>query len=112
MAFTSALAAAELWDGDMTAVTIGGRDILLVRIDGVIYAYENRCAHLGVALSQGELDGHVLTCSAHHWQYDVRSGSGINPATACLTRFAAKIESGDVLVDVNSSLRMVTGRRC
>ena len=102
MPFEPIIADAELWDGDMTARRIDGHDLLLVRHNGVVYAYENRCAHLGVALSEGRLDGYVLTCRAHHWQYDVRSGSGVNPATACLRRFAVKIEDGKVFVDVDA----------
>ena len=91
-----------IWDGDMIARRVDGLDVLLVRLNGVVYAYENRCAHQGVALSEGRLDGHVLTCRAHHWQYDVRVGSGINPATACLRRFEVKVEDGSVFVDVNA----------
>ena len=102
MPFEPIIADAELWDGDMTAHRVDDRDLLLVRHNGVVYAYENRCAHLGVALSEGRLDGYVLTCRAHHWQYDVRSGSGVNPATACLRRFAVKIEDGKVFVDVHA----------
>ena len=102
MPFMPIIAATELWDGDMTARRVDGHDVLLVRLNGVVYAYENRCAHLGVALSEGRLDGNVLTCRAHHWQYDVRSGAGVNPATACLRRFAVKIEDGKVFVDVHA----------
>ena len=102
MAFRPLIAATELWDGDMTARRVNGQDVLLVRLNGVVHAYENRCAHLGVALSEGRLDGIVLTCRAHHWQYDVRAGSGINPATACLRRFAVKVEGGTVFVDVDA----------
>jgi toluene monooxygenase system protein E len=103
MPFEPIIADAELWDGDMTARSVDGHDLLLVRHNGVVYAYENRCAHLGVALSEGRLDGYVLTCRAHHWQYDVRSGSGVNPATACLRRFPVKIEDGKVFVDVHAA---------
>jgi len=102
MPFEPIIADAELWDGDMTARRVDGHDLLLVRHNGVVYAYENRCAHQGVALSEGRLDGYILTCRAHHWQYDVRSGSGVNPATACLRRFAVKIEDGKVFVDVHA----------
>lgn len=102
MPFEPIIADAELWDGDMTARRVDGHDLLLVRHNGAVYAYENRCAHLGVALSEGRLDGYVLTCRAHHWKYDVRSGSGVNPATACLRRFAVKIENGKVFVDVHA----------
>jgi toluene monooxygenase system protein E len=105
MAFAPVAAVAELWDRDITARSVDDCNVLLVRLDGAVYAYENRCAHLGVALSKGRLDGAVLTCSAHHWQYDVRTGRGVNPATACLKRFAVKIENGTVLVDVNATPR-------
>lgn len=102
MPFEAIIADAELWDGDMTSRRVDGHDLLLVRHNGVVYAYENRCAHLGVALSEGRLDGHVLTCRAHHWQYDVRSGAGVNPTTACLRHFPVKIEDGKVFVDVQA----------
>jgi len=102
MAFSPIIAAAELWDGDTIARRVEGLDVLLVRLNGFVYAYENRCAHQGVALSEGRLEGNVLTCRAHHWQYDVRFGSGINPATACLRCFAVKVEDGTVFVDVNA----------
>jgi len=102
MAFRPVITAAELWDGDLTAKHIGGRNVLLVRLHGVVYAYEDRCAHLGVALSEGTLNGHVLTCRAHHWQYDVRTGKGVNPVAVCLRRFEVKLEDGDVLVDVDA----------
>lgn len=102
MAFSPIIAAAELWDGDTIARRVEGLDVLLVRLNGFVYAYENRCAHQGVALSEGRLERNVLTCRAHHWQYDVRFGSGINPATACLRCFAVKVEDGTVFVDVNA----------
>ena len=100
MAFTRVASVDELWSGEMRGCVVGNRRILVVRIDDATYAYEDRCAHLGVALSQGNLDGHVLTCEAHHWEYDARSGHGINPASARLTPVAVRVERGEILVDV------------
>ena len=100
MAFTKVASVDDLWSGEMIGCLVNGRKVLLVKIEECTYAYEDRCAHLGVALSEGVLDGHVLICGAHHWEYDVRSGRGINPATACLTQFPIAVEAGDILVDV------------
>jgi toluene monooxygenase system ferredoxin subunit len=72
----------------------------VVRLADEVHAYLDRCAHLGVALSEGTLEGGVLTCSAHHWQYDAATGRGINPDTACLVRFPVTITDGDVYVEV------------
>jgi toluene monooxygenase system ferredoxin subunit len=90
---------AELWSGDLLAVRVAGRDVLVVRVADTVRAYEDRCAHLGVALSKGTLDGSILTCSAHHWQYDATTGRGVNPATACLRGFAVEVREGVVYVD-------------
>jgi len=100
MAFHRVIAVADLWNGDLVAADVGGTHVLLVKIDDVVHAYANRCAHLGVALSEGSLAGRVLTCSAHHWQYDVVTGRGVNPDSACLSRFPVKIEGGAVFVEV------------
>ena len=53
MAFRPIIAATELWDGDMIARRVDGQDVLLVRLNGVVYAYENRCAHHGRGLERG-----------------------------------------------------------
>jgi toluene monooxygenase system ferredoxin subunit len=93
-----------LWDGEMRGYVVAGRKVLLVRLDGRVFAYEDRCAHLGVALSAGRLDADVITCSAHHYQYDARTGSGVNPRSACLRAFAVAVEDGWVAVDVEARL--------
>jgi toluene monooxygenase system ferredoxin subunit len=91
-----------LWIGDMLAKVVDGQPIVLVRLDDAVHAYADRCVHMGVPLSQGRLDGTVLTCSAHHYRYDVRTGLGVNPREVCLTAFPVRLEEGRVLVDVTA----------
>jgi toluene monooxygenase system ferredoxin subunit len=90
------VAADDLWDGEMK----GCAGVLLVAVDGEIHAYADRCAHLGIALSEGKLEGCVLTCSAHHYQYDAKSGAGVNPRSIALERYPVRRENGRILVDV------------
>ena len=33
-----------LWDGEMRGFQVGGRKLLLVKLDGQVFAYEDRCA--------------------------------------------------------------------
>jgi toluene monooxygenase system ferredoxin subunit len=105
MAYQKAVSFDELWSGEMTAREVAGRAVLLVRLGADVFAYEDRCAHLGVPLSEGCLADGLLTCSAHHWQYDVRTGAGVNPASARLRALGVKLEDGDVLVDVERTGR-------
>jgi toluene monooxygenase system ferredoxin subunit len=102
MALRRVAALSALWKGDKMVVIVGGRRVLLVRPDDAVFAYEDRCAHLGVALSEGRLEGCVLTCAAHEWQYDAASGCGINPRTARLTRFAVVVQGDAIFVDVDA----------
>lgn len=101
MAFLPAGSTATLWPGEMAAATVGGRRLLLVHLDDGVRAYDDRCAHQQVALSQGALDGCRLTCAAHGWQYDLRSGCGLNPETARLIRYPVRIDGEAILVDVD-----------
>jgi toluene monooxygenase system ferredoxin subunit len=91
----------DLWDGDMTGCVLAGRKVLLVRMGEAVYAYEDRCAHLGVALSEGKLEGCVLTCGAHLYQYDVRTGEGVNPKSVRLTSLPVQIVDGTILVELD-----------
>ena len=100
MTFRRVIALDDLWDGDIRATQVDGVDVVVIRIADRVHAFEDRCAHLGFPLSEGTLSGSTLTCAAHHWQYDVASGCGINPATARLARFPVKLEDGQVFVDV------------
>ena len=92
----------ELWEGEMIALEIEGKVVLLVNVDGGIHAYADSCPHLGTRLSQGSLRRNVLTCSTHAWEFDASSGQGINPKTACLESFAVKVENGDIFIDVDA----------
>jgi toluene monooxygenase system ferredoxin subunit len=101
MAFTPVPLREELWEGEMRAVEVAGQPVLLVKVGGAIVAFENRCAHQRVALSEGQLQGTTLTCSAHGWSYDVTDGHGLNPADARLCRLPVRVDGERLLVDVS-----------
>lgn len=106
MTLCRALDAGELWIGEMRGLSLNGRRVLVVRTDEGYSAFEDRCAHLGVRLSEGALSGSVLTCRAHHYQYDARSGQGINPKCVRLPRFPVEVNADAVLVDVPDELQV------
>lgn len=96
--FAAIAAEDDLWDGEMESYELGGQEILLVRLDGEYRAYEGACPHQSTSLALGDLAGSVLTCSAHEWEFDLRTGQGINPRTACLRPYDVRVEDGRVLV--------------
>jgi toluene monooxygenase system ferredoxin subunit len=91
---------ADVWSGEMLGLCVDGRRLLLVRVGEALRAYEDRCAHQGVELSRGRLEGRVLTCSAHEWQYDVVTGESINPSGMTLRPLPLELREGEIHVDL------------
>ena len=67
-------AAEDLVDGAMKVVTAEGRDLLLARVGDGYYAADERCPHMGGRLSQGQLEGRVVTCPRHGSRFDLSHG--------------------------------------
>lgn len=91
----------DLWEGDMTGVDVAGTKVLLVNVDGEVFAYLNRCPHQAWELSDGDLEGTTLTCIRHLWSFDVTTGCGMNPSDARLVSYPCRVDQdGTILVDV------------
>jgi nitrite reductase/ring-hydroxylating ferredoxin subunit len=90
----------QLWDGEMDCFRAGDTTILLLKLDGQFHAYQGDCPHQGASLAEGELDGGLLTCTAHRWQFDARSGQGVNPKSARLKCFPVHVVERKVLIEV------------
>lgn len=90
----------DVWPGELVAARVHGVPVVLVHAGGRVCAYVDRCDHLGVAISEGVLDGGVITCRAHCWQYDAATGRGVNPRTAALRPLPVTVRDGQIYVDV------------
>ena len=99
--WTQAIAADEVAEGHVVAVTIGDHNIAIYHIQGgEFHATSNICIHRGGPLGQGLLEGHAVMCPWHAWTWDVRTGENTaNPGLAIPT-FEVKVEGGDVLVQI------------
>ena len=91
----------DLWSGEMVGLEVDGESVLLVNVDDHIYAYADVCPHQKSRLSEGTLTDKILRCGRHHWEFDVCSGSGVNPQSACLRMFPIRINGEDIFVDID-----------
>jgi apoptosis-inducing factor 3 len=90
----------DLRDGEMMAVLVGGKKVLLARIDGSFYATAARCPHWGGPLPEGTLNRPRLLCPWHKATYDVRNGDLLEPPSLDgIAAFRVRIDGEDVLVD-------------
>ena len=58
-------ALADLPDGGCLAIDVDGRPVVLVRLGDEVRALENSCPHAGAPLSEGFIEGRLLTCAWH-----------------------------------------------
>ena len=100
MSFIKACLEEELWEGEMAGIKLQGKSILLFKFEGKVLAYDGHCPHQRVLLAEGCLDGKRVSCLAHHWEFDLRSGKGINPESVCLTEYKVKSENGEIWVEL------------
>lgn len=49
--------------------------VALYQVDGTLSVIEDVCPHAGARLSEGPVDGCVVTCPRHGSQFDVRTGA-------------------------------------
>ena len=97
-----------LQPGEKKSFPLHGKMIFLANVGGVYYALDNRCPHMGGALSGGDLDGATLTCPRHGAKFDVRTGKYVGSAKLAFIQakvgnakvFPVKVEGKDILVEL------------
>ena len=66
---------ADLSEGTMKMVRVDGQRVCLVRTATGVHALDHACPHEGYGLTQGALDGEILTCAWHNWKFRVSDGA-------------------------------------
>ncbi|MBL9124706.1 MAG: Rieske 2Fe-2S domain-containing protein [Planctomycetaceae bacterium] len=97
------IAAAQVADvpaGTCRELVVAERIVALFCVDGEFFALDGVCPHQGGPLGQGDLEGCVVTCPWHGWQFDVRTGQHQVHPNLVQPRLAVRIDGGTVYVDV------------
>ena len=85
-------------EGAAAELVVGQRIIALFNVEGHIYALDGICPHQGGPLGKGRIDGHIVTCPWHGWQFDIRTGRHQASDAFCHTTLDVKVEKGNVFV--------------
>ncbi len=86
--------------GTAKELTAGGRVIALYNVDGKFYALDGVCPHAGGPLGNGTLNGNVVTCPWHGWQFDVSTGQHCLNANVQHTNFSVSVDGNDIYVEI------------
>jgi nitrite reductase/ring-hydroxylating ferredoxin subunit len=100
-------------DGRLIA-RIGGREVGVVAVNGLLRGIRNRCPHHGGPLCLGTVRERVagepgryalagstaLRCPWHGWEFDPATGECLDDPTLRVAVYDAKAEAGRVFVDI------------
>lgn len=97
--WTEVAASSDVADGAHIVAKASGTEVLLVRQEGQLRAFDNRCSHAGWALAPGKFEGGCVTCPMHGSIFDLTDGSVVKgPAASPQRRFQVREREGRVEV--------------
>jgi nitrite reductase (NADH) small subunit len=99
MAFVRAVGVAEIPAGAIREVHVAGKAIAIANLAGEFRAIDNTCPHRGGPLGEGALEGKIVTCPWHGWQYDVTTGKVMQNPTVGVACYAVEVRGDEVFVD-------------
>ena len=97
--FVKVAAAADIPPGTGKCVEANGKQLAVFNVDGTFHVIDNTCLHRGGPLGEGELEGCLLTCPWHAWQFDVRTGESVTDDSKVAV-YPCKVEGDQVLVEI------------
>ncbi len=87
--------------GTMKKFDVKDCEVLISNLENRFFCVDARCTHAGAPLSEGSLEGEVLTCPWHGSQFRISDGSVIRgPAENALQTYAVVVKDNWVFVEV------------
>lgn len=100
MGYVKAASKLGVAEGTICEAQVNGKTLALANVNGTFCATSNVCPHEGGPIGEGLLEGPVVTCPWHGWQFDVTSGKLVAEDRVGLETYPVKVEGDDILVDL------------
>lgn len=76
------------------------RELAVFRVEGEVFATNDRCTHGIASLSEGQVESYVVTCPFHGGCFDIRTGAPLKePAVKPVKTYPVSIIDGFIAVD-------------
>jgi nitrite reductase/ring-hydroxylating ferredoxin subunit len=83
----------------LTCVPFNGEQVVLYYKQGEILAIGNECPHEGGSLCDGWVEGEIVVCPNHGWEFDLRSGACMTVPGEGVPRYSVAVEDGSVYLE-------------
>ena len=86
--------------GSVTEVEAGDATYAVCNVDGKLHCIDGICPHVGGPLGQGTLNGNLLVCPWHGWEFDCRNGVNDLDEAVQVKTFPVTIQGDEILIEV------------
>jgi nitrite reductase/ring-hydroxylating ferredoxin subunit len=93
---------ADVKPGHGIVAEVNGKTLAVFNVDGAFHVIDNTCTHRGGPLGEGEVEGSVVTCPWHGWEFDIATGTCVKNPSAKVEVFQVKVEGDDINVLLES----------
>lgn len=83
------------------AVTVSGREILLINIKGSIFAIENECPHQGSPMSGAVVREGYISCPRHGYRFSLTDGCCAEHPELTLVTIPIQLNGDDIIVNLD-----------
>jgi nitrite reductase (NADH) small subunit len=90
----------ELPEGELIEIVHGSELYALCNVAGEVRAISGVCPHHGGPLGQGALEGSLIACPWHAWQFDTANGECAFNAELRIPVYPVRIEAGEIFVNL------------
>ena len=95
------MALEDVFEGEVMAVNVQGKEIALYEVQGELYATVYLCTHGAARLSDGFLEGREIECPFHQGRFDVCTGKALcAPLTENIRVYPVRIDNKRVFVNM------------
>jgi len=90
---------ADLAAGKPQKITVGAKEVCVVRVADEVFAVADICTHADASLAEGEVSGEKIECWLHGAEFDLRTGAALTPpATEALETFVVSRDGDTVTI--------------
>lgn len=92
----------EIAEGKIQRVNCGGKDILISRSGGKLFACGAICPHQGTSMEGGWIFDNEITCPEHSWVFSLETGALTWPGTGPrIPVYPVKVNDGIIELEID-----------
>lgn len=94
--FVRVAGTADVKPGRGIVAEVQGKSLAVFNVDGTFHVIDNTCVHRGGPLGEGDLEGLIVTCPWHGWQFNVVTGECVKNPSAKVSVYQVKVDGSDI----------------